>query len=223
MDSNNHVPRILGVAFLFQAITSLISGVILKVAFVVPGNISETMTRIANHAWLMRTNVFGEMATAVGVVFLGAVLFLTLRKQNESLALVGLGFYVLEAALLAVSRIAALSLLRISEEYANAVHSTDLQTVGTLAFESMNSGYQLLMVPFGLGAILFYYLFYKSAIIPRALSLWGLASVALALIGTLSALAGHEMSFAVYLPYLPFEFVVGAWILVRGGRSRSEP
>lgn len=82
----------------------------------------------------------------------------------------------------------------------------------------MNSGYQLLMLPFCLGAILFYYLFYKSAMIPRALSLWGLAAVSLALIGTVSALAGHELSFVVYLPYLPFEFVVGMWILFRGGR-----
>ena len=67
----------------------------------------------------------------------------------------------------------------------------------------MNSGYQLLMLPFCLGAILFYYLFYKSAMIPRALSLWGLAAVSLALIGAVSALVGHELSFAVYLPYLP--------------------
>ncbi|HTS34887.1 MAG TPA: DUF4386 domain-containing protein [Candidatus Solibacter sp.] len=222
MNSKDHAPRILGIAFLLQAITSLISGAILKAALVVPGDIGETMLRIANHSWLMRANVFGEMATAVGVVFLGAILFLTTRKQNESLALIGLGLYVLEASLLAASRIAALSLLRISQDYANPVHPADLQPIGRLAFESMNSGYQLLMLPFCLGAILFYYLLYKSAIIPRALSVWGLAAVSLAFIGTVCALAGRELSFAVYLPYLPFEFVVGAWILVRSGRPRSE-
>ena len=97
-------------------------------------------------------------------------------------------------------------------------HPIGLQAIGNMTLASMNSGYQLLMLPFCLGAILFYYLFYRSAIIPRALSLWGLAAVSLALIGTVSALAGHELSFAVYLPYLPFEFVVGVWILVRGGR-----
>ena len=218
MNSDDHVPRILGIAFLLQAVTSLVSGVVLKVALIVPGSISESMIRIANHPWLMRANIIGEMMTAVGVIFLGAVLFLTLRKQSEIMALVGLGFYILEAALLAASRIAALSLLLISQEYATAGHPSDFQTAGNLALASMNSGYQLLMLPFCLGAILFYYLFYKSAIIPRALSLWGLAAVSLALIGTVSALAGHELSFAVYLPYLPFEFAVGIWILVRGGR-----
>jgi hypothetical protein len=218
MNANDGAPRILGVAFLLQAITSLVSGVILNLSWIVPDNISETMIRIANHAWLLRANVFGEMITAVGVIFLGAVLFLTLRRQSEIMALVGLGFYILEATLLAASRISALSLLRISQEYSTLGHPISLQAVGDLALAFMNFGYQLLMLPFCLGAILFYYLFYRSAIIPRALSLWGLAAVSLALIGTVSALAGHELSFAVYLPYLPFEFVVGVWILVRGGR-----
>ena len=222
MSVNDRAPRILGAAFLLQAVTSLLSGMILRVALIMPGNISETMISIANHPWLMRVDVFGEMITAIGVIFLGAVLYTTLRRENEILALAGFGFYMLEAALLAASRIAALSLLRISQEYATAGHPTDLQTAGSLAFASMNSGYQLLMLPFCLGAILFYFLFYKSAIIPRALSLWGLAAVSLALIGTVCALAGYELSFAVYLPYLPFEFVVGVWILTRNGRPRFE-
>jgi hypothetical protein len=155
----------------------------------------------------------------MGVIFLGAVLFLTLRKQSEIMAIVGLGFYILEATLLAASRISALSLLRISQEYSTVGHLIGLQAVGDLALASMNSGYQLLMLPFCLGAILFYYLLYKSAIIPGTLSLWGLAAVSLALVATVSALAGHELPFAVYLPYLPFEFVVGVWILARGVRA----
>ena len=95
MNSDDHAPRILGIAFLLQAVTSLVSGVVLKVALIVPGNISESMISIANHPWLMRANIFGEMITAVGVIFLGAVLFLTLRRQSEIMALVGLGFYIL--------------------------------------------------------------------------------------------------------------------------------
>ena len=107
---------------------------ILKVALIVPGNISESRPRIANHAGLMRANIFGEMATAVGVIFLGAIPFLTLRKQNESMALVGLGSYMLEAALLAASRIAGLSLLQVSQEYVAAGRPADLLAVGHIAF-----------------------------------------------------------------------------------------
>ena len=39
--------RVLGVAFLLQAATSLISGLILNQVLTVPGNISETMIKVA--------------------------------------------------------------------------------------------------------------------------------------------------------------------------------
>ena len=61
MNANHSAPRILGVAFLPQAITSLVSGVVLNVSLIAPDNINETMIRIANHAWLLRANIFGEI------------------------------------------------------------------------------------------------------------------------------------------------------------------
>ena len=216
MNTVKKTSRVLGVAFLLQAVTSLTSGLILKLALTVPGNISETMINIANNTLLMRANILGEITTAVGIIFLGAILFITLRKQNEKIALVALGFYMLEAALLAVSRISAFSLLRISQEYVTAGHPAYLQTIGNLAFESMNFGYTLLMFAFCPGGILFYYLLDKSRIVPRVLSLWGLITVFPCLIGTLSALFGYEVPFLIYLPYAPFEFVIGVWILVKG-------
>jgi len=97
-----------------------------------------------------------------------------------------------------------------------------LQTIGNLAFESMHFGYTLLMLAFCLGAILFYYLLYKSNIIPRVLSLWGLVTVSLCLILTLLEIFGYEVPFFLYLPYAPFEFIAGVWILVKGVRDGSE-
>jgi len=217
MYSINKTSRVLGAAFLLQAITSLTSGMILKLGLTVPGNISETMIKIANNAWLMRANILGEMITALGIIFLGAILFVTLRKQNEKMALVALGFYILEAALLAVSRIQAFSLLRISEEYVTAGYPAYLQTMGNLAFESMNFAYgALLMSAFCIGGILFYYLLYKSGIVPRALALWGLITVFPMLVGTVTQIFGYTIPFIFYLPYVPFEFVIGVWILIKG-------
>jgi hypothetical protein len=64
--------------------------------------------------------------------------------------------------------------------------------------------------------ILFYYLLYKSGGVPRALSLWDLITVLPLLIGTVSQMFSRELPFILYLPYVPFEFVIGVWILVKG-------
>jgi hypothetical protein len=222
MNTVSRTSRILGVAFLLQATTSLASGLIMKLALIVPGSIRESMINIANEPWLMSANILGEMITAAGVIFLGAILFVVLRKQNEEMALVGLGLYVLEGALLAASKIAGFALLRISQEYITAGQPASLETMGSLAMGSMDFGYTLLMVAFGLGAILFYWLLYKSRVIPRALSLWGLATVPITLVASIFAIFGFQVPFAVYLPYVPFEFVVGIWILVKGISETNE-
>ncbi len=217
MNLDNNTSRVLGAAFLLQAVSSLVSNAFLLDPLIVPGNIISTMTNIANNAMQVRAGILGDMVTAFGIIFLGAILFVTLRKQNEKMALVALGFYILEALLLAVSRLLTFSLLRISQESVIAGHPAYLQSLGNLAFETMHFGFSALaMLAFCLGAILFYYLLDKSRIVPRVLSLWGLITVFPCLVATLSALFGYEVPFFVYLPYAPFEFVIGVWILVKG-------
>lgn len=223
MNTANKTSRILGVAFLLQFVTSFSSGAFMKQAWFVPGNISETMLKIADHSLLMRTNILVDMLTALGVTFLGTILFLTLRKQNEKMALTALGFYILEAALLAVSRMETFSLLRISQEYASAGQPADLLAMGTLAYESMDFvGNTLHMLAFCFGAMPFYYLLYKSNVVPRWLSLWGLITIFPMLIGTVSQIFGYTLPFFLYAPYVPFEFVIGVWILVKGIKDDPE-
>jgi hypothetical protein len=132
------------------------------------------------------------------------------------MALTALGFYLLEAALLAVSRMEAFSLLRISQEYATTTNPA-LQTMGQLAYESMDYGGNTLhMLAFCLGGILFYFLLYRSRVVPSALSLWGLIATFPILIGTLTQVFGYAIPFYFYLPYIPFELVMAIWILVKG-------
>jgi len=179
------------------------------------------MTNISNNALQMQASIVGEMFTAIGIVILGVLLFVTLKKQNGKIALVALGLYVIEAALLAASRIPAFSLLLVSQESVTAGHPAYLQALGNLLYESQSFGYSLHILPFALGATLFYYLFFKSRYIPRVLSLWGLIAAPLALIGILFVLFGYDVPIVVFIPNLPFELGIGIWLLVRGFNSSA--
>jgi len=219
MNSVKKTSIVLGIAFLLELITNVVNGMVLRPALITIGNITESMANIAGNVWLMKTYILVDMIVALEIVFLGAVLFIVLKKKNEIIALVALGFFVIAAVLLAVSRMEAFSLLRISQEYIVAGQPDYLQMLGNLSVESMDfAGSALHTLVFSIGAILFYYLFYKSRAVPRILSLWGLITVPLVLIGTLSAVLGYEVPFIKYLsiPYVPFEFVIGIWILVKG-------
>ncbi len=211
--------RILGAAFLLQAVTSLSSGMLLM-RLIDKGSITQSMANIAHYPALMRLNILLEMITAMGIIFLGSVLFVTLRKQNEKVALTALGLYILEAVILAGSRMEGFSLLRISQVYIGSAQSADLASLARIAYDTMDFAYgALLMLAFCIGGILFYYLMLKSLIVPRALSLWGLITIFPMLAGTIAQIFGSEISFYFYLPYVPFEFVIGIWISIKGIRE----
>ncbi len=223
MNTGKNTSRMLGGAFLLQFVTSFFSGAVLNSALFVSEDIGEVLINIANKVILMRASMLVDTLTALGIIFLGVMLFVTLRKQGERMALVALGCYMLEAALLATSKLATFSLLRISQVYVATGHASHLQTMGTLALEAMDFvGVDLHMLVFSLGAILFYYLLDRARIVPRFLSLWGLITVSPLLVFTLFALFGHELPFFLYLPYVPFELVIGVWILVKGIHRKGE-
>ena len=217
MNTTDKVSRVLGLAFLLQFITSVSSGSFIRPLWLVPDDIRATMLKIAENPAVLRINILVDMLTALGVIFLGAMLFLTLREQNEKMALVGLGFYILEGALLAGSRIGTFSLMQLSQEYASTGQPESLLVFGNVALGAMDYiGDALHVLAFCLGAILFYVLLYKSKAVPRWLSLWGLITVVPVLAGTLTALFDVHLPFIFFLPYFPFEFVIGIWILVKG-------
>jgi len=217
MKPTNKTSRILGLAFLLQFVTSFGSGVMLKSAWFVEGDMGQTMLKIANDPQLFRAGILLDMLTALGVTFLGAMLFLTLRKVNEKIALTAMAFYILEGALMAASRMQVVSLLHLSQEYAAAGQPANLLLMGKLAYASMDfAGSTLHMLAFCLGGIPFYYLLYKSGAVPRFLSLWGLITVFPMLVGTVAQIFGTSIPFQFYFPYIPFELVIGVWILVKG-------
>ena len=216
MNPVNKTSRILGLAFVLQFVTSILSGTLLSQAWYVPGDINASLIKIANNPALLRVNIIVDMLTALGVIFLGCMLFLTLRKQNEKMALTALGFYILEAALLAGSRLATFSLLGLSQAYAATGHA-DLLLPGQIAIDSMEFvGSSLHMLAFVPGGVMFYYLLDKARIVPRVLSLWGLIAALPFVIGVPLTIMGYVVPAAVYVPYVPFELVIGIWILVKG-------
>jgi hypothetical protein len=79
------VSRVLGLALVVQFATSFSSGVFLKSAWFVPEDMSATMLSIAANPGFLRTGVFLDTLTALGVIVLGAVLFAVSRMNAFAL------------------------------------------------------------------------------------------------------------------------------------------
>ena len=225
MNSNidKNLPRLLGVAFLIQASASLMAG-LLRDSIIGTGDIVDSMTNISKNSWLIQVSIAIEMITAFGIVLLGVLLFLTLKKQDMKIALTALGLYLIEVAAIVSSGIALFAFSRISQESVIAGHPDYLQTLGTLFLEIHLFAFgSILMFFFTVGATMFYYLFYKSGYLPKGLALFGLIVAFLSLIGILFVLLDIDVPiFIVLILNLPFELGTGLWLLVKGIKDGSE-
>ena len=219
MKTDKNTPRFIGAAFLLQAVSSAVVGLVLLEPLKLPGDIVATMTNYSNHVTQVRAGILGEMVTVTALVILSVLLYLALKEQSHKIAFVALGLRLTEVALLAVSRIATFAFLSTSQAFIAEGQPAYLQTVGNLVFETQNIAYSLNMVFFTLGGTLFYYLLYKSRYVPQALAIFGLVAAPLAFIGTVFDLLGVSVPLIVFLPNLPFELAIGLWLLTKGARD----
>jgi hypothetical protein len=219
--ASSHALRLLGAAFLLQAIASAVSGLVLApvdlLANSAPDDMAATMADLAANEWRLRASILGEMVTAGGIVALGAMLFTVLRRHGENVARVALGLYVVEAALLAVREVLVFSLWWTSEEATGGVTDT-LLTQGAMLYESQAFAYSLHTLVFAAGATIFYILFARSGVLPRPLIVLGLIAAPLALVSQVLVVLGVDVPLVLFLPNLPFELGAGLWLVLR---SRS--
>lgn len=220
MNIDVNTVRLLGATQLFVFFASLLSEQLLK-SVVGSGTISEILVNISENIPRMWISNMAALFNCLGIVALGVLFYIVLNEQNKTLALISLGCFIAEAITLAVSKIGAYGLIPLSQEFvaAGAPESTYYQTLGDFLYYGVDrKGYDIHMLFFCLGGILWYYLIYVSGLIPSILSIWGLVAISLLTIPVLLALIGRDFLPATILalPYAPFELVLGIWLIVKG-------
>jgi len=212
--------RLLGVAQLAVFAASMLSELMLK-SVVGSGSTSAILVNIASNPTRIRVSNLVALLNCLAIITLGVLFYITLNGQNKTLALVALGFFLAEAITLAVSKIGTYALIPVSQEFAaaGAPEPSYLQTLGDFLYNGVDrKGYDIHMLFFCLGGILWYYLLHSSGYIPALLSIWGLAAVSLLTIPVVLALLDLEYLPAMILglPYAPYELVLGLWLVIKG-------
>ena len=80
---------------------------------------------------------------------------------------------------------------------------------------------QVSVLIFGLGALMYYCVLYRSRLVPRWLSAWGLVAIGLAVVSALLVLVGLIESFStpqlvLALPIAVQEMVLAIWLIAKG-------
>jgi hypothetical protein len=157
------------------------------------------------------------------------MMFPILKKQNEALAV---GYVVYRGALETITTVAIviswLFLTVLSQQYtAGAPDASYLQTFGSLLLKGNDTIGTISQVVFPLGALMFYCILYKSKLIPRWISGWGIIAAAWVLVMTAFDWFGISGSWSTTLvdildfPIFFQEMVMAVWLIVKGFNSSA--
>ena len=166
---------------MFVFVASVLSERLLASA-VGSGSKSDILLNISEHLTVVRISNLIALVNSVGIVILAVLLYIVFNDQYKIIALVALGWWFAEAITLAVSKIGAYALIPLSQKSVEggAPESPHFQTLADFLYHDVDRrGYDIHILFFCLGGILWYFLFYDSGYIPQALSVWGLAAVSL--------------------------------------------
>ena len=205
---------LLGISLITQATTSIVGGLIGFGPFLDTSDTAAAMNNIASNINVFYVSIFLQIVTALVIVTLAAALYQAGKGVSKIAAMIAAGFYLLEVVIVMFDQIVNFTVTEVSKMFVST-GDTALFNIAELLFTARAFGGAIAMAPFGLGAFLFYYLIMKAGVIPKWLGLCGLITVPFILIGWSLQAFGVSVPFALYIPYVPWEWVAGIYILIK--------
>jgi hypothetical protein len=214
------VARIVGILFLVCSAAALLS-------FPFFGPILESqdyLSKLFGSERMVITGALIEFIQAAAAAGIAIGLYPILRKYNAALALGAVGFRIVECVFVLIGTLSLLSLVTLSQEFiaAGAPGTSPFETSGSLLLAVRDwSGNVISSIAFSLGALMYYVVLFRSNLIPRWLSAWGVLAVVLGLAATVLASFTHDFSMAsvhtlLNVPIGLQEMVFAVWLIVKG-------
>jgi uncharacterized protein DUF4386 len=222
MDSNRKTALTVGVLFIIATAASLLGTAVEQP--VLTG--TDYFTKVSGNASLLSAGVLLEFIAAGTSVGIAISLYPVLRNRSAGLAIGSVVFRTIEAVMYTAAAVSLLSFLTVSQRFTKAAIAdrASLQVIGDSLLGVRQEFILAGVFAFGIGALMYYIVFYQSLLIPRWLSGWGIVAVLLILVACLSALfSGNSVTtYAILiLPIAVQEIVLAVWLIARGFSSSA--
>jgi hypothetical protein len=219
MNTDKNIARIVGILFIIGTVAGVLS-------FVFSGPVLEDPDYLVEVSAKENQVIIGALLILVmgfALAMVPVMLFPIFKKHNETLAIGSIVFRgVLEAVTYIAIAIISLLILTLSQEYvkAEAPDASYFQTTGALLLAAEDWITHILAIVFSIGALIIYYLFYQSTLIPRWLSIWGIVGGLLYLSVPLLGIFGSALDILM-APLAIQEMVLAVWLIVKGFNSSA--
>jgi hypothetical protein len=161
-----------------------------------------------------------DLVSHVSIVALAAALYLAFHPYNRSLALLGTPWRVAEGTIMAFNKVNSILLLSVAQRFVAATggEAVALEAMGRTLMQSKDCGYKIGLAFFVLGSLTYGVVFRSSGAVPRAIAWFGVGASLLGSATVWLSLLNPRVSIIGSFALLPYEVILGAWLLLRGGQ-----
>jgi hypothetical protein len=222
MDANRKAALSAGVLFIIATAASL-AGTALLGPIV---NDPDRLTRVGTSANLLAGGALLQLVAAGASVGIAISLYPVLKQWGAGVALGSVVFRTLEATMYSIGAVGLLALLPLSRQFTSAsgAERASLPAVGEAIMGVKEAAAVAGVLAFSVGALLYYGLLYRSNLVPRWLSGWGIAALFTMMAACMLAVVNQRPVTSYVILAAPIgvqELVLAVWLIVKGFTSAA--
>lgn len=218
MQTSHKITRWMGILYLAGTVAGISSRVLTAPAL----SVEDTLGYIAANGNQVTLAALLVMTMGMALALIPVVAYPVLKQRDEILAL---GYLVFRGALEGAAYmgivVSWLLLLPLSQVFlSGTVDAVSAQALAWTLLEAPELG-AVLMVIFSLGGFMLYTLLYKSRLVPRWLSAWGILAILMNFAAGLLIMFGvfspvSEIGTILQFPIFLQEIILAIWLVVKG-------
>jgi len=164
----------------------------------------------------LRLGAILMLADALFVALIGVLLYAVGRGVGERVAIGYLATRIIEAVGLAVGVMFVLLPVALAGQEVG-----DVATLTAVAGQGNAIAYRIAMIALGVGSVPFWYLAYRTRLVPRLLAALGMVGYAIFFTGYALDILGLDVGLLLAIPGGLFEVALAIWLIARGFSSPS--
>lgn len=220
MNKERKIAMAVGILFIIATIAGILSLAISEPIMAV----DDYLTELTENSVQLKIGLLFELIMGLSVAAISIIIYPVLKKHNAGLAMTYVGSRIVEAVFYFIDIILVLSLFSIGKEYVSAGSPVNsyFQTLAEVLLKSRDwMGHVILDIGvFGIGAFVLYLVLFKSKLLPRWLSVWGIVSILMYMLAAYLVLFGvkplSQILIILSIPLALNEMVMAVWLIVKG-------
>jgi hypothetical protein len=203
----------------------LISGMVAGILSIAPSvDAPDFLIKAAANSNQVIIGAIFQFIMSIAYLGVAIILYPILRKFNDNLALGFLSFRIVATVFIIIGTVFLLLILMLSQEFVKAVpqDASYFQILGDLLRMSRDLVNHVFMIlTLSVGGLMLYFVLFRTRLIPRWLSIWGLIGTTSTMLASLLVMF-HSIDiitpvyFILNTPVALLEIILAIWLIIKG-------